>query len=57
MLLGRQFPQRQGRPHNVVGVLLRLDVPLLLEHFVPLVGREAELAGHLVDFVVHLLLR
>jgi hypothetical protein len=47
-----QPPQREHRPDEVIGVLLRLDPPLLADQFDPLIARHVEPPRHGVDLGV-----
>ena len=51
-LFARQLPQGEARPNDVVGVLVRLDAALLLEHFQPLRNGQLEARGQLLDFLI-----
>ena len=53
----RQLPQRQAGPDDVVGILLGLDSPLLLQQLHPLLDRQTEALGHLLDLFIDLAAR
>ena len=56
-LIGGHFLQGQHRPNDVVGILLGGDVPFLLDHLDPLVGRNAEFLRQPIDLVADFLAR
>ena len=56
-LIRGHFFQRQHRPDDVFGILLRGNMSFFLNHLQPLVGRNAKLLGQPIDFVAHFLAR